>query len=83
MDELTDEQKAILDFAGRRYASAGKRAADIRELFGISENRYGQILGALIEMPAAVAYDGLLVNRLRRLRDERRGVRSGRQRTAK
>jgi hypothetical protein len=43
----------------------------IREEFGISTARYYQLLGALIDTPAALLEDPMLVKRLQRLRDAR------------
>lgn len=38
--------------------------------------RYYQVLSRLIDEPAAMAYDALLVRRMQRLRDSRRHQRS-------
>jgi hypothetical protein len=73
VDELTDEQAAILAFEKAR--SRGDRA--IFDTFGVRPTIYYQRLDALLDLPAAVAAEPVLVNRLRRLRDARRGVRRG------
>ena len=49
----------------------------IRELFGMSATRYYQILNALIDCPDALAFDPMLVKRLRRLRTARQRARAG------
>lgn len=80
MDELTDDEKAILDFEGGawwRYAGAKEGA--VWERFEISMTRYYQRLNALIDRAEALAYAPLLVKRLRRLRTERQRQRSARR----
>lgn len=52
--------------------------AAIAERFGISPARYYQLLARLVDDPAAMAYDPLMVRRLRRRRDERRNQRTAR-----
>lgn len=78
MPELTDTEKAMLDLAGRRWKYSGARDTAIREQFDMSHWRFAQAVDALIDRPEALAYDAPLVNRLRRLREERRRVRRGR-----
>ena len=41
----------------------------IRERFGFSAARYHQLLNRAIDRPEAIAYDPMLVRRLRRIRD--------------
>lgn len=80
MDELTAIEKAILDFEGRgwwKYAGA-KEGAIFVEL-GMSSTRYYQRLNVLIEKPAALAYQPMLVRRLQRQRLARRQQRSARR----
>ena len=48
-----------------KYAGAKEQA--IRAQFGMSATRYYQVLNALIDRPEALAFDPLLVKRLRRL----------------
>lgn len=76
MSELSERDRAILDLAGCPYAFEGRREQDIRDLFDMSATRFWQIVGALLEDPAALAYAPGTVNRLRRLRDKRRLERS-------
>jgi hypothetical protein len=80
MAELSDDEKAILDFEGGGWWKyAGAKETAIREAFGWSATRYFQVLNALLDRPEAVAYSPLLVKRLTRLRDARRGQRSSRR----
>ena len=44
----------------------------------MSGTRYYQVLNALIDRPEALAYDPMLVKRLRRLRDASRAARVAR-----
>lgn len=74
---LTEQERAILDFAGMRWKYAGARDAAIRDRFDMSATRYFQVLNALLDRPAAAAHAPVLVARLRRVRDARRRARSG------
>jgi hypothetical protein len=76
MDQLTDEQTAILDFERAWWKYAGAKEQAIRETFNCSSTRHYQRLNAIIDLDAALAYDPLLVRRLRRLRDARARQRS-------
>jgi hypothetical protein len=63
MDDLTDRQLAILAFERQWWK---RHPAAVRHLFDCTRAQYRAELAALIELPAAVAYDPLLVKRLRR-----------------
>ena len=75
--ELTDQAKAILDLERDSWVDGGSKQAAIRDRLGISATRYYQLLGGVIDEPAALHYDPLLVRRLRRTRLERRRGRIG------
>lgn len=79
MARLTAHQLALLAFAGRTWRSAGHRAQAIDDLFGLSETRYFQELNAILDLPAALVTDPVLVNRLRRQRADARDARSARR----
>ena len=79
MAALTDEEKAILTFARRWYRYAGKQEQDIRDEFGISATRYWAKFNVLLDRPEALAFDGLTVNRYRRMREARQRARSARR----
>ncbi|WP_250286062.1 MULTISPECIES: DUF3263 domain-containing protein [unclassified Frankia] len=74
---LDDRQRRVLEFEHHWWRYAGAKETAIRAEFGISATRYYQILNALIDSPAALAADPMLVRRLRRLRATRRRARSG------
>lgn len=67
--------KDVLDFERAVSASGRAKELAVRERFGISSARYHQLLNRLIDRPEAVAYDPVLVQRLRRLRESRRRAR--------
>jgi hypothetical protein len=75
---LSERDRAVLDFEKRRWRHAGAKEQDIRDRFGISATRYYQVLNALLDRPEALAFEPLVVNRLRRLREARQRARSGR-----
>lgn len=77
MEILTERQQQILTFERRWWKYAGAKETAIRELFGCSATRYYQELRELIDSPAALCADPMLVRRLQRLRDERRRRRAG------
>ncbi len=69
---LPDRWQDILDFERVRPARAGSKIKAVRDRFGVSPARYYQMLDRLLDDPAALRYDPLLVHRLRRLRETRR-----------
>lgn len=73
---LTAAQVAILDFERQWWRYSGAKETAIRERFDMSATRYYQVLNVLLDQPAALAHDPLLIRRLRRLRDARARRRS-------
>jgi hypothetical protein len=71
LPELSARDLAMLAFERSSWKHGGQKEEAIREEFGISAARYYQMLGALIETPAALREDPMLVKRLQRLRDAR------------
>jgi len=76
---LSDRDRHILEFERQWWKYAGAKEQAIRDLFELSGTRYYQILNALIDDPAALAYDPMLIKRLRRMRSERQRARSERR----
>lgn len=76
---LEERDRAILDFERQWWRYAGAKEQAVRDLFGMSATRYYQVLNALIDRPAALAHDPMLVKRLRRLRASRQRARSARR----
>lgn len=77
--ELTRRQHEILAFERQWWKYAGAKEQAVRELFDLSATRYYQLLNAILETPAAMAADPLLVKRLRRLRSGRARTRAARR----
>ncbi len=73
---LSERDAAILDFEHRGWRHAGAKEEAIRAEFGLSAARYYQLLNALIDSPAAVVHDPMLVRRLQRIRDSRTQART-------
>ena len=78
-DGLTRREHDILAFERQWWKYAGAKEQAIRELFDMSATRYYQVLNALIDTPAALEADPMLVKRLRRLRASRQRQRSARR----
>ena len=76
---LTDRERAILTFERQWWKYAGAKEQAVRDLFGMSATRYYQVLNALIDSPAALEADPMLVKRLRRVRAARQRARSARR----
>jgi hypothetical protein len=73
---LSRREHEMLTFERQWWRSAGAKETAIREQFDVTPTRYYQVLNALVDRPAALAADPLLVRRLRRLRSARRRGRS-------
>ena len=76
---LSDRDEQVLAFERQWWKYAGAKEQAIRELFGMSATRYYQVLNALIDSPAALAHDPMLIKRLRRMRSSRQRARSARR----
>ncbi len=66
--ELTQRDLDILDFERTWWKHAGVKEQAIKERFEMSATKYYQVLNELLELPAALEYDPILVKRLKRLR---------------
>jgi hypothetical protein len=75
---LSDRDRALLAFEAQWSRHTASKEESIRDVFGISAARYYQLLNAVIDSPAAVRHDPLLVRRLLRARDERAEARAKR-----
>ena len=76
---LSQRDRQILEFERQWWKYAGAKEQAIRELFDMSATRYYQINNALIDNPDALAFDPMLVKRLRRMRAARQRARSARR----
>jgi Protein of unknown function (DUF3263) len=68
---LGEREREILAFERRWWKHAGAKEQAIRDRFQLSATRYYKLLNALLDEPAALAHDPVLVQRLRRLRASR------------
>ena len=78
-DTLSDRDRNVLAFERQWWKYAGAKEQAIKDLFDMSSTRYYQVLNALIDSPAALEADPMLVKRLRRLRASRQRQRSARR----
>jgi hypothetical protein len=76
---LSDRDHQILTLERQTWRYPGVKEKAIRDQLDVSATRYYQELNTLIEREAALAFDPLLVKRLRRLRAQRQRTRSARQ----
>lgn len=70
--ELNDLERCVLAFESQRWNRQGVKEQAIKDTFGLSSFRYYQLLGGILDKPAAMEEAPMLVNRLRRLRQARR-----------
>jgi hypothetical protein len=78
-DALSDRDREMLELERLWWKYAGAKEQAIRDKFDMSATRYYQVLNALIDREDALAFDPLLVKRLRRLRAQRQRSRSARR----
>lgn len=77
--ELSDRDRRILEFERQWWKYSGAKEQAVKELFEMSPTRYYQVLNALLDNPAALPVDPMLVKRLRRMRSVRTRERSARR----
>ncbi len=73
---LSERDRSILDFERdwKRHAEAKEDA--VHTEFGLTAARYYQVLNTVIDLPAALVYDPMLVKRLQRMRQARTNART-------
>jgi hypothetical protein len=74
-EELGPRERGILALERRGFSGPGAKERAIREQLGLAPVRYYQLLNALLDDPRALIHDPITVNRLRRVREARRGER--------
>lgn len=77
--ELDERSQRILALERQWWKYAGAKEQAIAQLFSISATNYYQLLNTLIDTDAALAFDPMLVKRLRRLRTTRHRARSAKK----
>lgn len=75
---LTVREHMALQAEGMRWRYQGAKEAWVREHLGLTATRHAQLVMTLLERPEAEHAHPTLVRRLRRLREQRRTVRSAR-----
>lgn len=68
---LSADDRRLLEFEARSWASPGAKESEILSTFRMSSTRYYQWLNRLIDHPDANAAHPRMLGRLRRLRDRR------------
>jgi hypothetical protein len=79
VDALSEQDRTILEFEREWWRLRAPKERAVRERLGLSGIRYHQLLNALLDRPGALAFDPVLVGRLRRLREARRRTRFARR----
>ena len=79
---LDARSREILDFERGWWRFAGIKEQAVRERFDLSTSRYNELLNELLDDEDALAYDPMLVRRLRRMRATRQRERAARRATA-
>ncbi|WP_306326905.1 DUF3263 domain-containing protein [Streptomyces venezuelae] len=72
---LGERERDLLAVERRSWPGPGAKERAVRERLGLSPTRYYQLLNALLDDPRALAHDPVTVNRLRRVREEKRSRR--------
>jgi len=83
MPELSERDMRILAFERRGWRSRGVKEQAIAEVLDMPATRYYQLLNELIDRPEALAFDPVLVKRLRAQRTRRQRIRSARPKGSK
>ncbi len=73
---LSELEIKMLEFERAWWRHAGAKESSIKELFNLTPPAYYQLLNNLIDRPAALMAEPLLVKRLLRLREQRTSSRS-------
>lgn len=75
MPELTVRDHMSIRLAAAHYRYPARREADVHHELGMSPALFWRHVNVLLDDPRALAVYPREVNRLRRLRDQRRGAR--------
>jgi hypothetical protein len=79
MPELSERDMRILAFERRGWRTPSAKEQAITEVLNLPPTRYYQLLNELIDRPEALAFDPMLVKRLRAQRTRRQRIRSPRR----
>lgn len=75
-ETLAERDRDLLAFEARWTRHSARKEEAIRTAFSLSAARYYQLLNAVIDSPAALRHDPLLVRRLQRAREARARARA-------
>ncbi|MEI5584498.1 MULTISPECIES: DUF3263 domain-containing protein [unclassified Agromyces] len=75
---LDERRRRILAFEARAWRDAARKADAIRDELDLSPARYYRLLAELVDDPAALRHDPMLVKRLQRQREARAAARAER-----
>ena len=78
IDSLTQHEADVLAFEALGWPSRDRKAQAVHDAWEVSLTRYEQWLAAIIDNGAALQAHPVMVNRLRRLREQRWSARSAR-----
>ena len=78
-EELSDVEKAMLRFEGRYWRLTGVKERAIRDTFDMSSTDYYHALARLIERPAAMQENPIVVKKLLAQRESRSQARRQRR----
>lgn len=73
---LPESDRELLEFERAHRVHDGRKEEAIRDLFDISAVRYYDLVGRIIETPAAVKYDPILIRELQESRARRTAARA-------
>lgn len=73
---MTDTDHQILALAGRHYRQEGARERAARDELGLTPTLFWAHVNRLVDDPAAMLEEPQLTARLRRIREQRRGLRA-------
>ena len=76
MAALSEREMRVLAFERSWWRQPGAKEQAISDVLGLSATRYYQLLNRLIDRPEAMAFDPVLVKRLRRQRSRRKQIRA-------
>ncbi|GAA4051266.1 MULTISPECIES: DUF3263 domain-containing protein [Agromyces] len=77
-DGLDERRRRILAFEARAWRDPARKADAIRDELDLSPARYYRLLAELVDDPAALRHDPMLVKRLQRQRAARAAARAER-----
>ena len=69
---LSESERAMLAFEREWWNNPASKESLVKQRFGMTNTQYHQVLNKLIDTPAALAADPMLVKRLQRRRSLRR-----------